>query len=284
MEETYSQETPLVDLGAPGATPSGAVTSAATPPDLVSDTVSPPASTSSPSDLPPAGGFEALLHLLAAGGFVVWLLIALSVLATTLVLVKLWRFSRLGVGARRDAAEILAIYKAGHAYAALGRARRARGPLADVLTRAIRGQQRGVPEAKIREEVLRRGRDVLEQLRSGFRILEVIAALAPLLGLFGTVLGMIEAFRQLEAAGDQVNPALLSGGIWQALLTTAVGLAVAMPVVAVLNWLERRVDHLAHAMDSHVTQVFTEDLSEDEQDDARAEGGRTEGGRTAEGV
>ena len=73
---------------------------------------------------------------------------------------------------------------------------------------------------------------------------------------------MIEAFRQLEAAGNQVNPAILSGGIWQALLTTAVGLAVAIPVVAILNWLERRVDGLAHEMDNLVTQVFTEDLSE----------------------
>ena len=224
-------------------------------------------------ELPPPDGFEALLYLLGAGGFVVWVLLGLSVLATTLVLVKLWRFSRLGVGARRDAAAMLAAYKAGDAGAALARARRAKGPLADVLARAIRGQQRGVPEDKIREEVLRRGRDVLEQLRSGFRILEVIAALAPLLGLFGTVLGMIEAFRQLEAAGDQVDPALLSGGIWQALLTTAVGLAVAMPVVAVLNWLERRVDHLAHAMDSHVTQVFTEDLGEDGGEDSGGEEG-----------
>ena len=239
--------------------------SAFTPPEISSDGVSPPASAA--VDHPPAAGFEALLYLLAAGGLVVWILIALSVLATTLVLVKLWRFSRLGVGARRDAAAMLAAYKAGDVNAALARARRAKGPLADLLARAIRGQRRGVAEAKIREEVLRRGREVLEQLRSGFRILEVIAALAPLLGLFGTVLGMIEAFRQLEAAGDQVDPALLSGGIWQALLTTAVGLAVAMPVVAVLNWLERRVDHLAHAMDSHVTQVFTEDLAEDLSED-----------------
>ncbi|HAE01168.1 MAG TPA: flagellar motor protein MotA, partial [Rhodospirillaceae bacterium] len=53
---------------------------------------------------------------------------------------------------------------------------------------------------------------------------------------------MITAFQQLESAGNQVNPAILSGGIWVALLTTAVGLAVAMPVVVILNWLERRVD------------------------------------------
>jgi biopolymer transport protein ExbB len=115
----------------------------------------------------------------------------------------------------------------------------------------------------IREEVMRYGGDVLQSMRGWFRPLEVVASLAPLLGLFGTVLGMISAFQQLEAAGNQVNPAILSGGIWVALLTTAAGLAVAMPVVVILNWLERRVDRLAHEMDDCVTQIFTQDLSVD---------------------
>lgn len=117
----------------------------------------------------------------------------------------------------------------------------------------------------MREEVLRYGSDVLFRLRRGLRPLEVIGSLAPLLGLLGTVLGMIKAFQQLEAAGNKVNPAILSGGIWEALLTTAVGLCVAIPVVALLNWLERRIDHLAHDMDNTVTQVFTQDLSDRQQ-------------------
>lgn len=218
---------------------------------------------------PPDAGLGVALDLLRVGGVVVWILILLSVLATAVSLLKLWQFADTRVGARHASQRMLALYKAGQPKEALAAALQARGPLVEVLAGAIRGVERGVPEAKVREEVLRHGGDVLENLRSGFRLLEVIAALAPLLGLFGTVLGMIEAFRQLEAAGDQVNPALLSGGIWQALLTTAVGLGVAIPVVAVLNWLESRVDRLAHAMDSLVTRVFTEELSEDaiEQED-----------------
>ena len=121
--------------------------------------------------------------------------------------------------------------------------------------------QRNLPEKKVTDEVLIFGKDMLAGLRAWLRPLEVIAALAPLLGLFGTVLGMIEAFQQLEAAGSQVNPAMLSGGIWVALLTTAAGLAVAMPTVVALNWLERRVERLAHEMDAVVTRVFSLDLS-----------------------
>jgi len=209
------------------------------------------------------GMAERALELLQAGGPVVAILLAMSVAALAIVFVKLMQFRAARLGDRRAAHEALRLWQAGRAGEALARLRGSRNPVAQALARAIRGQRRGLPEAKVREEVVRHGGDVLTALRSWFRPLEVIASLAPLLGLFGTVLGMIEAFRQLEAAGNQVNPAILSGGIWEALLTTAVGLAVAIPVVVVLNWLERKVDRLAHEMDSVVTRVFTEDLSDD---------------------
>ncbi|MDZ7752783.1 MAG: MotA/TolQ/ExbB proton channel family protein [Gammaproteobacteria bacterium] len=211
---------------------------------------------------------EGLRELLATGGPVVAILLAMSVTALTIVLVKLWQFSAARLGDRETAHRALALYRSGRIGDAVAMAAGSRNPVAQALARAIRGQQRNLPEAKVREEVVRWGSDVLESLRHWFRPLEVIASLAPLLGLFGTVLGMIEAFRQLEQAGNQVNPAILSGGIWEALLTTAVGLAVAIPVVVLLNWLERKVDRLAHEMDSVVTRVFTEDLSDvtDEED------------------
>ncbi|NGP51876.1 MotA/TolQ/ExbB proton channel family protein [Thioalkalivibrio sp. XN8] len=197
---------------------------------------------------------------LETGGPVVLVLLLMSVLALTLVLAKLIQFRRCRVGERRAAREALSLWRAGRAEAAIERATTSPSPAAQALARAMRGQHRGVPEPLVREEVLRYGSGALFELRRGLRPLEVIGSLAPLLGLLGTVLGMIEAFRQLEAAGNQVNPAILSGGIWEALLTTAVGLTVAIPVVALLNWLERRVDHLAQEMDDMVTQVFTLDL------------------------
>lgn len=199
--------------------------------------------------------------LLATGGPVVVLLLVMSVIALTLVLVKLVQFQRARLGQRQPAQQALALWQQGTVDKALSVADASANPTAQAVARAIRGQRRQLPEAVVREEVLRYGSDALFQLRRGFRPLEVIGSLAPLLGLLGTVLGMIKAFQQLEAAGNKVNPAILSGGIWEALLTTAVGLCVAIPVVALLNWLERRVDHLAHEMDDLVTRVFTEDLS-----------------------
>ena len=113
-----------------------------------------------------------------------------------------------------------------------------------------------------REEVLREATDRLEQLSSHLRILELIASLAPLLGLFGTVLGMIDAFQQLENSGNQVDPSILSGGIWLALLTTAVGLAVAMPTVAINSFFERRLERLTHDLDNQIAQIFVDDFDQ----------------------
>jgi biopolymer transport protein ExbB len=210
----------------------------------------------------PPGLFDRALDLFALGGPVAAILVAMSVLALTVVLVKLWQFHAVRIGDFLPAREALSLYRAGQEQEALALAGRSPNPGAQALARALRGQRRRLPEEAVREEVACFGHDVLESLRSGFRPLEVIASLAPLLGLLGTVLGMIEAFRQMEQAGQQVNPAVLSGGIWEALLTTALGLGVAIPVVAALGWLERRVDRLAHEMGSIVTRTFTVDLSE----------------------
>jgi biopolymer transport protein ExbB len=208
-----------------------------------------------------------LLHraqsALELGGPVVVILLAMSFIALTIFMVKLLQFGWLQIGRQRPALRALHAWRVGDPEMALTCVTSHRDPTSQLMARAIRGRQMGLAEEGVREEVLRYGGDVLFQLRRGLRPLEAIGMLAPLLGLLGTVLGMIKAFQQLEASGVRVDPAVLSGGIWEALVTTAVGLSVAIPVIAVSTWLERRVDHLAHNMDNLVTQVFTKDLSAD---------------------
>ena len=95
------------------------------------------------------------------------------------------------------------------------------------------------------------------KLEGGIRFLDFVAQLSPLLGLFGTVLGMIEAFQAMQGAGSQVDPAILAGGIWVALLTTAAGLAVAMPVSAAVTWLEGRLDGERALADRAISTIAT---------------------------
>jgi len=202
--------------------------------------------------------FGRLGSLLDLGGPVVILLMVMSIVGLSIVALKLWQFTSLRLGDTRFTGPALAALARNDQPGALQILARNRNPIARVMETAVRnGNDPRLSDALVREEVVRVGAGYLEALRSHLRGLELIGGLSPLLGLLGTVLGMIEAFRRLEEAGSRVDPALLSGGIWEALLTTAVGMAVAIPAVAMLTWLERRVELFRHAMEDAVTQVFT---------------------------
>ena len=194
---------------------------------------------------------------LAVGGPVLWVLLALSVTALGIILLKCWQFATLRPERDDDVRESLLRWRQGQFDAAEARLVAGR-PIGDVVASAMRGLRTGgIDRELLREEVERVAVLRLNDLRALLPPLEGIAILSPLLGLLGTVLGMILAFQRMEAAGPQVDPSVLSSGIWRALLTTALGLGVAVPVTAVHGWLERKVERVATRMNDAVTQVFT---------------------------
>ena len=207
-------------------------------------------------------GLTQALAFLALGGPVVALLVAISVVSLAIVILKYWQFFRAGVGRHRLLRQALDAWTAGDREAAAKRLRND-GAVASQLTwQAMMAVAQSTPPGKpsdrpvIEDRVAAEAGGRVTQLRRGFRALEAIAQIAPLLGLFGTVLGMIEAFRQLQAAGNTVDPAVLAGGIWVALLTTAVGLAVAMPTSLILTHLESRVAREVTAIEYALTSVL----------------------------
>ncbi len=198
--------------------------------------------------------------LIESGGLVVIILLLLSLAALTVSIVKIIQFQRVKIHQHSHVHAALSVWQKGEHQQALKELVMSQNPLAKILHRAMDGRIKQQPEPLLREEIMRLGMASVEQLRSHLRVLEVVATLSPLLGLLGTVLGMITAFQQLQIGGSNVDPSALSGGIWEALLTTAVGLGVAIPTIAVLNWLESRVNRFGQALESAVTQVFTADL------------------------
>ena len=116
--------------------------------------------------------------------------------------------------------------------------------------------------ALVREDAERVALEQIASARSYLRAIEAVVQIAPLLGLFGTVIGMIQAFTALQMAGAEADPAVLSGGISVALLTTAVGLAVAIPAAFALHWLEGGVDRLTTNIESALTSLFTGRLTD----------------------
>ena len=211
------------------------------------------------------GGMDAAI-LLARGGTVMYVLLALSVAAAAIVIFKGWQFTRLGLrdwdfvepgleDLGQDPAE------AGELFAA------SKNPAARVLEAAC-----GPRLQFIESEMARRGSALIRELESWLRALSGIAHLSPLLGLLGTVLGMIRAFMAVEAAGSRVDPAMLSGGIWIALLTTAFGLLVAIPAMAAFYWLEGRLDSFAATLKDACARAL-------ERRGLGSSGAATEGGR-----
>lgn len=202
--------------------------------------------------------WEQSMALLQDGGPIMIILLAFSMVALTLILLKLFQFATLRLTARSFIREVLEQWAMHRPERALQVLSMTPNPIARVLEAAIQGLARqDLDEKTVREEVLRVAAAQFQALTTYFRGLDVIVTLAPLLGLLGTVLGMIEAFQEVEAAGGRANPALLAGGIWEALLTTAAGLAVAIPTAATLHWLESVVERVRHATEDAVTQIFT---------------------------
>ncbi|MFQ1701403.1 MotA/TolQ/ExbB proton channel family protein [Loktanella agnita] len=181
-----------------------------------------------------------LHNIIETGGPVVATLLVASVISVAVILYKVWQFRAAGVGRHRDVMLALSEWDRGIDKGIHEQLRASKSYLAPVLISGI-----DVSESDTNVVAARLDADIEVRfllLERGFRFLDNIAQLAPLLGLFGTVLGMISAFQALQQAGDQVDPSILAGGIWVALLTTAVGLAVAMPTSVILSWLEQRID------------------------------------------
>ena len=194
----------------------------------------------------------ALQGFLDTGGPALWAIALLSVLTVAIIAWKLWRLMLDGAWATARAERALEAVLAGQGAATV--AARPRG----LRLRFVNALQagRGLPEALAREHVTAVAQRELMRLRGGLRPLELIMTIAPLIGLLGTVLGMIEAFQALEDSGGQADPSVLAGGIWEALLTTAAGMAVAIPAAVALSWFEGIGERIQGDLEAMATRFF----------------------------
>ena len=126
-------------------------------------------------------------------------------------------------------------------------------PIASILTAAVK--KYGRPAVEVEQAVLDAGERESNLLRRNMRLLNAISNVSPLLGLLGTVLGMIQAFNDISGAQAMGRPDLLAGGISQALLTTAAGLLVAIPAYLLYMFFLGRTDKLIMEMDSHAQRL-----------------------------
>ncbi|OCX61455.1 flagellar motor protein MotA [Thioclava sp. SK-1] len=167
----------------------------------------------------------------------------LSLITVSVAIFKARQFSKLGVGRRNQAEVILDNWLSGRAEAATQAAAERKSVLARVLQAVFSGVQAKPGDTAYAEELGRQTALIeLATMAERMRLLEMVVQAAPMLGLLGTVVGMIDAFSVLSLTQGTVDPAGLAGGIWTALTTTAVGLSVALVAYFIATWLEGRID------------------------------------------
>jgi len=200
---------------------------------------------------------KALLTFLDQGGPTLWLIAGLSVLTLALILWKLWQLALMGAWSGAATQQAIVQWTGGQPDIALSTIAGRRSIRARLAHAAMTARlDDTLSDADAREETTRRARADLAEARRGLRALDLISSIAPLLGLLGTVLGMIAAFQTLQQAGARADPSALAGGIWEALLTTAAGMAVAIPAGVALSWFESITDRLQGDMEDAATRIF----------------------------
>lgn len=206
----------------------------------------------------PPDPLSRLLAVIEMGGPAMWAIAVLSLATLTLIL---WKFAQLirigalfGGGVSQRA---LALWEGGESAAALALLAPRKSARARVNHAAMRAAlEPGLSRSGAEAATEQAARAVLAEARNGLRGLELSAAIGPLFGLLGTVTGMIAAFQGLESAGVRADTATLAGGIWEALLTTAAGMGVAIPAMMALSWFDGILDGLRHDMEDGATRVF----------------------------
>ena len=194
-----------------------------------------------------------MLELFRSGGWLMWPILACSVAATAIVVDRLWALRR----RRVLPPELLERVRDWERMARVPpqdmEALRHGSPLGRIIAAGLANQDRG--REIIRESVEEHGRQVVHQLERYLNSLGTIASITPLLGLLGTVIGMIRVFNIITARGVG-DPTILAGGISEALVTTAAGLTVAIPSLMFYRYLRGRVDAYVVNMEQEAVMLM----------------------------
>jgi len=193
-----------------------------------------------------------LLELVSAGGLLMYPILLCSVIAMAIVIERFWALRRRAVCPVNLVADIWQWAQYGQLDASRLSSLRNGSPLGRVLAAAIINLRHS--REIMKEAVEEHGRQVVHELERYLNTLGTIASITPLLGLLGTVIGMIKVFAAITDQGVG-NPTVLAGGISEALLTTAAGISVAIPSLMFYRHFQRRVTELANIMEQEALKL-----------------------------
>ena len=191
------------------------------------------------------------------GGWVMYLIISLSIYSLGIVFFKSYQLYTSKALQTFFIDRVMMYVKRGELTDAAVLLAREQGPIARIMRVAVECILNRQMSMRSREsEISRVGSAELRYLESHMRGLEMAATIAPLMGLMGTVIGMIKAFSKLAEAGSRIDPSMLAGGIWEALVTTASGLMVAIPSLAAYYIIDSLIERVRATMRDVTIQIL----------------------------
>jgi biopolymer transport protein ExbB len=191
--------------------------------------------------------------LLSNGGPVLWLLLIISAVAVAVVIERFLHCHRAQINSTEFLNGVRTVLKRNNVVEALSICDATPGPVARLVKTAILNRDQG--RGRMREALEEAGATEVPRLEENLNLLATIAQLTPLIGLLGTMLGFIQTFGRMQEAGLNAHVGQLSGGIWQALVCAAAGLAVAIPAYAAHNYLVSRVNSIVLDMERAATEI-----------------------------
>jgi biopolymer transport protein ExbB len=199
-----------------------------------------------------------IIDLISKGGVVMIPIFICSVAALAIIIERFIFFKKYFIDIEGFFDPILKFVEDGNIDKVLDHCKKNPNPLGRIIEAGL--DEKGVPRWKLEEKLSFAGQEEINALEKNMRGLEVIATISPLMGLLGTVIGMVQAFNKVAEYQGQVDPSLLAGGIWEALLTTAAGLTVAIPAVVMLHFFDRKKEKMAFMLNKYGTQfIYTMD-------------------------
>ena len=192
---------------------------------------------------------------LSHGGPMIWLIVAASAVALVVFIERVVHFHRAQINSMEFLDGVRNVLKRDNVVEALSICDATPGPVARLVKVAILSRERG--REGVREALEEAGLVEVPPLEDKLNLLATIAQITPLMGLLGTVLGFIRIFSRLEAQGTLAHLEALSGGVWEALICTAAGLAVAIPAYAAYNYLVSRVNAIVLDMERSAAEIVS---------------------------
>lgn len=195
-----------------------------------------------------------VLEFFGKGGFVMYPLLLCSIAGLAIVIEKIFTLRRKKVIIPEVVNVLDNIKGTGDIGLALSMCEKHQGPFANIIRTGL--ENRELPREELKEALSDQGRQEVHQLERGLVILETIAAIAPLLGLLGTVIGILKVFDVIAVMGVGQATAL-SGGISEALITTIVGLSIGIPAVVVFNLFANKAERLILEIEKYSALLLT---------------------------